>query len=177
MIEGLLLIIFSFFVFSKPATLLDWFVGIAGIFSVALGAINLFRYFFGESSERSGLNFLSSVMLIGMGILLITNVNEAKEWLLVVISGLFLMLSVHVFLQAWEIKYAFKWWGISVLILIYSIFTAYLVVRKTEMLGISLSVWIGLQILALGILMVWISIIDRKIAIEYKRTLQDLKNS
>jgi uncharacterized membrane protein HdeD (DUF308 family) len=175
LLEGVLLLVFSYFIFTQPAALFEQLVFAGGFVSLAIGVVNAFRYFFGEASHRTLVNLVSSVMLAGMGMLLLTGTAGAKEWIMVLLTGALLLLTVHVFLSAWDVKYQFNWWWLNILLLAFSLFTAYLVVSRQSMFGISLSFWTGLQVLLLGLMTIWISLTDRRIGLEYKQTLRQLK--
>lgn len=174
-LEGLLLVVFSYFIFTKPSGLFDQLVFAGGIVSLAMGAVNVGRYFFGEPSHRTLVNLLSSVMLVGMGILLLTGSVEAREWILVLLTGALLLLSLHVFLEAWDVKYQFSFWWLNFILMGYSLLCAYLVVSKQDLFGIPVPFWTGMQVLLLGLMTIWLSLTDRKIGLEYKQTLKHLK--
>lgn len=174
-LEGLLLMVFSYFIFIKPVSLFDQLVFAGGLVSLAIGAVNVSRYFFGEASHRTVVNLVSSAMLVGMGILLLTDSAGARDWILVMLTGMLLLLSLHAFLEAWDLKYQFKYWWLNFILMAYSILNAYLVVSKQDLFGQPVSFWTGLQVLLLGLMTIWLALTDRRIGLEYKQTLKQLK--
>jgi uncharacterized membrane protein HdeD (DUF308 family) len=174
-LEGLLLLVFSYFIFTQPTEVFEKLVLTGGWVSLAIGAVNVVRYFFGEQVHHTLLNLLSSALLVGMGILLLTGVNGAREWILVLLTGVLLLLAVHVLLHAWDVKYQFEGWWLNLILLAYSLFTAYLVVSRQPIWGIPINIWTGIQVLLLGLMMIWLAVTDRRISLEFKKTLDQLK--
>lgn len=174
-LEGLLLLAFSYFIFTKPSALFDQLVFMGGLVSLAIGAVNVCRYFFGEHAHRTVVNLVSSAMLVGMGMLLLTDADGARDWILVMLTGVLLLLSLHVFLEAWDVKYHFKYWWLNFILMAYSILNAYLVVSKQDLFGFPVSFWTGLQVLFLGAMTIWLAMTDRRIGIEYRQTIKQLK--
>jgi len=175
-LEGLLLLTFSYFIFTKPSELFDQLVITGGWITLALGGVNLFRFFLGEQIHHTLLNLVSAAMLAGMGILLLTHTIGAREWILVLLTGALLLLTVHVLLHAWDVKYQFEWWWLNLILLAYSLFTAYLVVGRLRAWDMPMNMWTGIQVLLLGCMMIWLALTDRRIAQEFRKTLDELKN-
>ena len=175
-LEGLILLAFSYFIFTHPTEVFEKLATTCGWISLAIGAVNVFRYFFGEEVHHTLLNLLSAAMLVGMGILLLTNSIQAREWVLVLLSGALLLLCVHVLLHAWDVKYQFGWWWLNLILLAFSLFTAYLVVGRLRLWTLPINVWTGIQVMLLGCMMIWLALTDRRIAQEFRKTLDELKN-
>jgi uncharacterized membrane protein HdeD (DUF308 family) len=174
-LQGLILVVFSFFIFYRPGELLSKLAFIAGAVAICTAVIFLVRYFFGEDRGRFFPDLFTALALMGMGFMLLRGDLSAREWLIVVISGLLLLLASIVLMAALELKYAFRWWWLSIITGLFSLFTSFMIISKRQIDGIPVSVFIGIQVLALGILMIWLSVLDRRIEKEYRKTIRELR--
>jgi uncharacterized membrane protein HdeD (DUF308 family) len=174
-LQGIILIIFSFFILTRPDELLNKLVYVAGVVAVCTALVVLVRYFFGEDSGRFFPDLFTALALLGMGFMLLNGDTSAKEWLVVAFSGLLILLAFSVLMAAMEMKYAFKWWWLSIIIGMLSLFTSFLIISDRHFAGITVSLLIAIQVMSLGLLMIWLSIIDNRIGKEYRKTLQELR--
>jgi uncharacterized membrane protein HdeD (DUF308 family) len=174
-LQGLILVVFSFFIFYRPGELLTKLVLVAGVVAICTAIVFLVKYFFGEEKGRFFPDLFTALALMGMGFILLRGDLSAKEWLVVVISGLLLLLASTVLQAALELKYAFRWWWLSILTGLLSLYTGFMIISNNHVAGIPISVLVGIQVLGLGILMIWLSVLDRRIEKEYRKTLSELR--
>jgi uncharacterized membrane protein HdeD (DUF308 family) len=73
------------------------------------------------------------------------------------------------------LKYAFRWWWLSILTGLLSLYTGFMIISNNHVAGIPISVLVGIQVLGMGILMIWLSVLDRRIEKEYRKTLSELR--
>lgn len=74
-----------------------------------------------------------------------------------------------------ELKYVFKWWRLSILIIVVSIVITSILLSGKRILDIPRYIMPGIQIFLLGGLMIWLSILDKEVETQYSRPLRELR--
>jgi hypothetical protein len=85
------------------------------------------------------------------------------------------LLALNVFRAALDMKYIFTYWWMAAVTLVISAGVAYFIASDKMFPG--LSIIVSIYLLMLGVLMVWLSILDRRIEKEYRKTLQELREN
>jgi uncharacterized membrane protein HdeD (DUF308 family) len=174
-LQGMVLVVFSFFIFSRPGELLSELAFIAGGVAGCTALVFLARYFFGEDRGHFFPDLFTAIAFIALGFMLLKSDLLTGEWLVLVMSGLLLLLASIVLMATLEMKYAFKWWWLSIFTGLLTLATSYMIVSDNQIAGMPVSLLIGIQVLALGILMIWLSVLDRRIEKEFRKTLSELR--
>lgn len=166
---------FGLLILKYPDHMVDGFVYLAGFFSLAYGCISFLKFFFGEDKGRIFPDLFLGLMLCGMALLLFRGSAGAREWLLFGLSSLLLLLAVNVMITARDMRYQFRFWWLSILLVLLSVYCTYLIVTGNSSMGFSTSVFTALQLILMGVLMVWMGLLDKKTEAEYRKTLNELK--
>jgi uncharacterized membrane protein HdeD (DUF308 family) len=174
-LQGLILVVFSFLIFYYPGELLNQLAFIPGGVAICTAIVFLARYFFGEDKGRFFPDLFTALAMVVIGFLLLGGDILTREWMVAVISGLLLLLASTVLQAALEMKYAFRWWGLSILTGLVSLYTSFMIFSNNHIAGLQVSVLVGIQVLGQGILMIWLSVLDRRIEKEYRKTLSELR--
>lgn len=173
--QGAVILIASAFVFITPQRSTDEMLLIAGFTALAMAVIYLSGCFFGEDQD----SFVADLCIaFVMGLLSYRLINHhyiPAEWLLFSVAGLLLLLALNVFRTALEMKYIFTYWWMAAVTLLISGGVAYFIASDKMFPG--LSIIVSIYLLMLGVLMVWLSILDRRIEKEYRKTLRELREN
>jgi len=174
-LQGVVILVASVLVFITPQKSADEMLLIAGFTALAMAVIFLSGCFFGEDQD----SFVPDLCIaFVMGLLSYRLINHhyiRAEWLLFSISGLLLLLALNVFRAALDMKYIFTYWWMAAVTLVISAGVAYFIASDNMFPG--LSIIVSIYLLMLGVLMVWLSILDRRIEKEYRKTLQELREN
>jgi hypothetical protein len=174
-LQGVIILTASVLVYITPQQSTDEMLLIAGFTALAMAVIYLLNCFFGEDQE----SFLPNLCIaFVMGLLSYRLINHhyiRAEWLLFSVSGLLLLLALNVFRTALEMKYIFTYWWMAALTLLVSVGVSYFI--ATDKMFPGLSIIVSIYLLMLGMLMVWLSILDRRVEKEYRKTLQELREN
>jgi uncharacterized membrane protein HdeD (DUF308 family) len=174
-VQGMILIVFSFFVYLHPAELLVKLALTAGVAAVCTAVSYFLRYFFGEDPGRFFPDFFTGMALMGLGFMLLNGNGSAREWLVVALAALWVLMALNVFLAAYELKYAFQQWWLSIVTGFISLYIAYLAITGNHLAGVTLLTLIAIQALLLGAVMIWLSVVDWRNLREFKKTLKELR--
>lgn len=172
--QGIILVVFSFFIFTQPGALIEKLAFAAGGVAICTAGAYLVRYFFGEDPGRFFPDLFTGIALMGIGFILL---KGDSTWFMGTMVALIILLALNAFLAAFEMKYAFKWWWLSVITGFGSLYISYLVITGYDMAGLPLSSPFAILILLLGLLMIWLSILDKRIEREYRKTLKELRET
>jgi hypothetical protein len=175
LLQGMIILTASVLVFITPQQSTDEMLLIAGFTALAMAVIYLLSCFFGEDQE----SFVPDLCIaFVMGLLSYRLINHhyiRAEWLLFSVSGLLLLLALNVFRTALDMKYIFTYWWMAAVMLVISSGVAYFIASDKMFPGLSKIV--SVYLLMLGVLMVWLSVLDRRVEKEYRKTLQELREN
>lgn len=175
LLQGSMLIMLSLFVFFRPERDFQQLLHVTGMFSLWYGVVCMFKFFFGEDRGRILPELLTGTVLIILGTILFRTQTEEQYWHVPVIAFSFLVMSLQVFHYAMELSFSFKWWKLPVAIVVVSILVAFNLLIGKRIFHFPRYIIPGFQILVLGVLMIWLSLRDRNLEMEFRKTLQELK--
>jgi uncharacterized membrane protein HdeD (DUF308 family) len=170
-----MLIMLSLFVFFRPGRDFQQLLNVTGMFSLWYGIVCMFKFFFGEDRGRILPELITGTVLIILGTILFRAQTEEQYWHVPVIAFSFLVMSLQVFLYAIELSYTFKWWKLSVAIVVVSILVAFNLLIGKKIFHFPRYIIPGFQIFVLGVLMIRLSLRDRNLELEFRKTLRELK--
>lgn len=177
LLQGSLLTMLSVFILLRPQQE-DFgdLINVTGMFCIWYGGACLFKFFFGEDHGRILPDFFTGIILIALGPVLFQDNTGQQGWHMKALVGLFLIISIQVFITAMDLTYVFKWWKLSIPVVVVSIMVALVLLSGERVLNVPLYVMGGFQISVLGCLMIWLSLLDKSIEMEYHKTLRELKD-
>lgn len=150
-------------------------LNVTGMFSLWYGVLCMYKYFFGEDRGRILPELVTGIVLIVLGVILVRVQTAEQYWHVPVIAFLFLMMSLQVFLYAMELMFANNWWRVAVMVVVVSVLVAFNMLAGRSIFDFPRYIIPGFQILVLGGLMIWLSVLDKNLATEYRKTLRELK--
>jgi hypothetical protein len=174
-LEGAVILVASVLVFITPQSSTDTMLPIAGFTALAMAIIYLLGCFFGEDQDSFVADLCIAFVMGMLSYRLINHQYIRAEWLLFSVSGLLLLLALNVFRTALDMKYIFTYWWMAAVTLLISAGVAYFI--ATDKMFPGLSFIVSMYLLMLGVLMVWLSILDRRMEKEYRKTLEELREN
>ena len=161
LLQGILLIILSIFIFNNPVAVLAgisiWF----GLILTGAGLIGIISWFVSEKEEREEMSLFWSAMTFAFGLILVFNLLAAMK-LLTVIFGLWILFSGILLLKnglALKSHNAGGWGMIIISIL--SVLLAIMMIFNINTGAIAISTLLGLQVLLIGIALIFLSFVKK----------------
>jgi len=175
LLQGILLIILSFYVFNNPGATL---VGLAFWISLMIaitGIVGTISWFIIDKSERSTGDLLWSVGTLLLGILLLARIGIAMS-LITTLLGIWMIIT-----GVWLVRHGAKmttetlskWMMIVTGVL--SVIAGVMVIFNLGAGAVALSTIIGLQLLLAGIALIVLSLVKRKVKGAMKSKIENLK--
>lgn len=173
-VQGILLIILSYFLFTRAKQVIATTVDVIAIIALLTGAIIVFGYFFGNPSERDSIELWSGVFSGLAGIFFLAGgslASQLAEWFYAAILLLNVLMIVQI---AWNLKSEIKWWWITLLLLSFALLLLYHFATGKLFLGTPTGQLAGILFLALGLLTIRLAFILRKLETEYSKTIREI---
>jgi len=177
LVQGVLLILLSYFLFSQPGKLIAASGKIAGFIALLTGSVSVIGYFLAAKNERSGFELFSGVFSCLAGLFFLsgtTLANELITWFFAAYMGLNVLMLVSV---SWNLKTEINWWWFSIILLVYTFLIFYFLWTGTTFLNISLAIYAGMQFFISGILTVMLAFVVRKLQQEYSKTIRQIRDN
>ena len=163
LLQGILLLFLSFFIFQNPTTVLTsvsiW-IGLLIFFS---GVIALFTSFGNDKTEHKGLLILWALGTIVFGFLLLTNVLITMK-AITLLFGIWMFLGAIRFVAAgWMIRSVNSLGWIVILTGVLSFVAAIMVITDLRTASIGISILLGVQVLVSAIALIILAFVKKKI--------------
>ena len=157
LLQGILLIILSIYIFNNPAVVLAgisiWF----GLILLVAGLVGIISWLVGDKEEREEMSLLWSVLTFVFGLLIVFNLLAAMK-ILTVIFGLWILLSgVWLFKNGWSLKSNNPGGWVMVIIGILSVLLAAKMIFDIGTGAIAIATLLGVQVLLIGIALILLS--------------------
>jgi len=165
LLQGILLIILSIYIFNNPATVLAgisfWF----GIIVIAAGLIAIIAWFASSKQDRESMSLLWGILTLVFGLLLVSNLLVTMKTL-TVIFGLWSLLSGLFLLAAgWALKKINSTTGwVMVIVGVLCVVAAIMMITDIGSGAVAISTLLGLQTLFTGIALVLLSFAKKMLA-------------
>jgi len=161
LLQGILLIILSIYIFNNPAIVLAgisiWF----GFILLVIGLVGIIAWFSGDKKDREDMSLLWSSLTFALGLLVMANLLTAMK-IVTVIFGIWILLSgVWLLKNGWSIKRNNPGGWVMVLIGILCVVVAGMMIFDIGTGAIAISTLLGLQVLLIGISLVVLSAAKR----------------
>lgn len=175
LLQGILLLFVSFFIFRNPATVLSSVSIWIGVLIFISGIVSLFSSFHNSQSEHKGMLMLWSVLTIVFGFLLLTNILVTMK-AITLLFGIWMLVGGLRFLGAgWMIRASNSLGWVVILTGIFSIIAAVMVMTSLGTAAIGISVLLGTQVLIAGIALVIMAVIKKKVGDAILDKVESLK--
>ena len=157
LLQGLLLIFLSIYIFNNPAIVLAgislWF----GLILLFTGLVGIISWLAGDKEEREDMSLAWSGITFVFGLLIVFNLLAAMK-ILTVIFGFWILLSgVWLLKNGWSLKSYNSGGWVMVIIGILSVLIAAMVMFNIGTGALAIATLLGLQVLLMGIALVVLS--------------------
>lgn len=176
LLQGILLLFISFFIFRNPATVLSSISIWIGLLIFISGVIALFSSFANDKSENKWMLILWSLLTIAFGFMLLTNILVTMK-AITLVFGLWMLAGGLRFLAAgWVIRSTDSLGWVVVLTGIFSIIAAFMVMTSLGTAAIGISVLLGTQVLIAAIALIILAFVKKKVGHAIRDKVESLKN-
>lgn len=176
LIQGILMIMISFFIFRNPATVLTSVSIWAGILIFLSGLIGVFSSFSPDRSENRIWVLLWSVITTIFGFLLLTNVLVTMKAITILFGIWMLAGCIRFIVAGWVIRSEDAKGWIVILAGLVSMVAAFMIMTNMGTGAIGISVLLGTQILIAGIALIILSLVKKKIGDVLDQKIAELKS-
>jgi uncharacterized membrane protein HdeD (DUF308 family) len=157
LIQGILLIVLSGFIFNNPAAVLAgisfWF----GIITLAAGFIGIVNWAASTKQERESMSLLWSILTLLFGLVLLTHLVAAMATVTMIFGWWVLVSGILLVKNGWSLKKANPAGWLMVIVGVLSLLAAVIMIFNIGLGAIAISTVLGLQVLLTGIAMVFLS--------------------
>jgi len=181
LLQGILLIILSIYVFNNPVEVLAgislWF----GLLAIATGFIGVVAWFSADKAEREGLSLLWSIATVVFGIIMIKNLLATMLTVSVLFGIWMLFTGLLLTRLGWPIisKNTLGW--VLVVAGVLSAIAGVMMIFNIGLSAIGISTIIGLQLLLTGLALIIFSFVKKSVVGNVKegigRIKSDFKNN
>ena len=176
MLQGILLIILSIYIFQNPVEVLAgislWF----GLLVLAAGLLGIIAWLAADKPEREGIPLFWSILTAALGLLMLLHLLATMKTL-TVIFGLWMLVTGLLLVQlGWSLrsKNSFAW--IMVIAGVLSAVAAVMMVFNIGTGAVGISTLLGLQVLLTGIALVLLSFTKKIMAGRIKDKIESLRS-
>jgi uncharacterized membrane protein HdeD (DUF308 family) len=173
--RGVLLIFFSYFLFSQSGRLVLT-AAIAGFIALLTGTISIIGYFLAGKNEKTRVELLSGFFSCITGLFFLSGMALSYQLVNYFFAAYMIVNAVMLINTGWYLKIEIKWWWYSVLLLVYTLFVVYFIISGKGFLQIPVSVFAGIQFFTDGIFIIIFAFVVRKLQHEYNLTINQIRN-
>ena len=174
--NGALLILLSYFLFSKPGKLVATSVTIAGFIALLTGTIAIVGYFLAGKHEKNNVEVYTGLLSCLAGLFFLSATPLAYE-LVTWFFAVYMVFNTSMLVSSsWHLKTEISWWWFSMILLLYSMLVLYFFISGNTFLNISIAVFAGLQFFINGILNIMYAFIVRKMQQEFSQTIHQIRS-
>lgn len=172
LLQGILLIILSIYIFQNPAAVLTgislWF----GLVVLATGLLGIIA----DKPEREGTSLFWSILTAALGLLMVLYLFATMK-ILTVIFGLWMLVTGVVLAQSgWSLKRKKLFGWVMVIAGVLSAVAAVMMIFNVGTGAIGMSTLFGLQVLLTGIVLVLLSLGKKVVAGRVRDKIESLKS-
>ena len=157
LIQGILLIILSAFIFNNPAVVLAgisfWF----GILILSAGFIGIINWWVSNKLERESMSLVWSILTLIFGFVLLTHILATMATLSMIFGWWVLMSGILLVKNGWSLKKENSTGWIMVIVGILSVLAAVVMIFNIGLGAIAISTVLGVQVLLTGISLILLS--------------------
>jgi len=161
LLQGILLIILSIYIFNNPAMVLAglslWF----GLILLLAGLLGIISWFAVSKGEREDMSLLWSAITLMFGLIVVSNLIVAMKILTVFIGLWILLTGIWLLKNGWALKSNNPGGWVMVIVGILSVMVAGMMIFDIGTGAIAIATLLGLQVLLMGISLVLLSLAKR----------------
>ncbi|TRX42781.1 HdeD family acid-resistance protein [Flavobacterium restrictum] len=176
LIQGLLLIILSIYIFDNPVVVLAalsfWF----GVLVITAGVIGVITWLFATVTEKEGMSLLWSIFSVGFGIVLLLNLVVTMKTITMFFAFWMLITGFKLIQSGWSLraKNSFGW--LMLLAGLFSVVAAVMLFFNLGTGAIGVSTLLGMQVLLTGVALVLLSFAKKAVVGIVKEKIDSLKS-
>jgi uncharacterized membrane protein HdeD (DUF308 family) len=163
MIQGILLLLISFFIFRNPATVLTSISIWVGVLMFLSGLIGIFTSFSHDKSDNKIWALLWSIITVIFGFLLLTNILVTMKAITLLFGIWMLAGGLRFLVSGWIIRSEDSKGWIVIIAGLVSMVAAFMIMTNMGTGAIGISVLLGTQILIAGLALILLSLVKKKI--------------
>jgi uncharacterized membrane protein HdeD (DUF308 family) len=175
LLQGILLLFISFYIFRNPATVLSGISIWIGLLIFLTGVISLFTSMSSTKGEHKGLAILWSLLTIVFGFLLLTNILVTMKAITLLFGAWMLVGGIRFLAAGWIIRSENTLGWIVILTGLFSIAAAVMVMTNLGTAAIGISVLLGTQVLIAAIALIILAVIKKRVGDTILEKVQSLK--
>jgi uncharacterized membrane protein HdeD (DUF308 family) len=161
LIQGILLMLLSIFIFNNPATVLAgisfWF----GLIVILAGLAGIINWLVSTKLERESMSLFWSILTLIFGIVLLTHMLATMAALSMIFGWWVLMSGILLVKNGWSLKKENSTGWIMVIVGILSVLAAVVMIFNIGLGAIAISTVLGVQVLLTGISLIFLSLTKR----------------
>lgn len=175
MVQGILLILVSIYIFQNPAVALAglsiWF----GISVLLTGLLGVGAALATPASEREGFPMLWSILTAVFGILILGNVLATMAFISLIFGAWMFVTGIRLVLSGWSLKDASGMGWIVLLAGIVSVVAGIMTMGNIGIGAIGVTTLLGIQVLLAGIALVILSFVKKAVVSAVRGKIESLK--
>jgi uncharacterized membrane protein HdeD (DUF308 family) len=173
LLQGVLLIMLSFYIFSNPAPVLAgisfWF----GLLVFAAGLLGIIGWFVADKSEKDSMSLIWSILTAVFGSQMLLHLIATTKVITVFFGVWVLVSGILLLINAWSLgKNPISW--VAAITGILSVIAAVMMIFNIGLGMIAVSTLLGLQVLVTGIDLVLLSITKKTVMVKAKDKIEAL---
>lgn len=157
LLQGILLIILSIYIFNNPAIVLAgislWF----GFILLVTGLVGIISWWAGDKEEREDMSLLWSVLTMVFALLILFNLLAAMKIVTIVFGFWILLSGAWLFKNGWALKGSFPGGWVMVVIGVLSLLLAANMIFDIGIGAVAIATLLGVQVLLIGIALLLLS--------------------
>jgi uncharacterized membrane protein HdeD (DUF308 family) len=175
LIQGILLIILSFFIFNNPVAVLAGLSVWVGLLVLAIGVIGISSWLMAEKFERDGVSLAWGIVSVIVGILMIKNLIATMVTISVLFGLWMLITGIWLSKNGWSLKDKSSLGWALVIIGVFSIIAGVMMIFNVGVGATGISILLGLQVLLAGIAFVIFSFAKKNMAEKITERVSNFK--
>jgi uncharacterized membrane protein HdeD (DUF308 family) len=176
LLQGILLIILSFYIFQHPVEVLTGISLWCGLLVLGAGLLGIISWMASDKAEREGMSLLWSILSAAFGLLMILKLLATMK-ILTVLFGLWMLLTGLFLVQSgWSLRSRNSLGWTMIIAGVLSAGAAVMMVFHIETEAVGVSTLLALQVLLTGLALVLLSFAKKMVAGRIKDQIESLRS-
>ncbi|HZV44609.1 MAG TPA: DUF308 domain-containing protein [Saprospiraceae bacterium] len=175
LIQGILLVIFSIYIFMNPVAILASISFWVGLVVLISGSIGIIAWIIAPKEERENINLFLSIITTIVGIVMLTHIFTMMKLVTVVFGAWMVLAGLAVFWSGWGAKkeHSLGWGAVITGFLAALGGTAMILNFSAGAIGIS--TWLGISVLFTGVAIILLALIKKRAINVVRGAVADVK--
>ena len=177
LLQGILLIILSLYIFNNPAGVLAGLSIWVGLILLFAGLAGTISWWAGDKEEREEMSLLWSVLTLLFGLLILSNLLAAMK-ILTVVFGLWIFVSgVWLLRTGWGLRGYYRGGWAMIVIGVLSLLLATNMIFDIGIGAVAIATLLGVQVLLIGIALLILSFAKKMVAGKLRDKIEAVRTS